>query len=115
MAVRELAFGLLLLLSAGLFGCGSSGKLTGITADDDLPTVPSDHISSTVTEMTALADTREEAEKIAELYGIELSTYSYGVAVYVTDKTPEELMELGRDNHYPSLTPNSESYLHTDQ
>ena len=49
-------------------------------------------------------------EKIAELYEIELSSFSDGIAVYTTDKDPQELMELGDNNGYPALTVNSNHY-----
>lgn len=63
-----------------------------------------------VTELIALAENRAEAEKIAELYKIELSSFSDGVAVYTTEKDPQELMELGDNNGYPTLTVNSNHY-----
>lgn len=63
-----------------------------------------------VTELIALAEDRAEAEKIAELYKIELSSFSDGVAVYTTEKDPQELMELGDNNGYPTLTVNSNHY-----
>ena len=58
-------------------------------------------------EMIALAEDQEEAEKIAELYGIELSSFSEGVAVYTTDKDPQDLKETGDINGYPTLTVNN--------
>ena len=63
-----------------------------------------------VTELSALAEDQTEAEKIAELYEIELSSFSDGIAVYTTDKDPQELMELGDNNGYPALTVNSNHY-----
>ena len=57
--------------------------------------------------MIALADTKEEAKKIAELYGIELVNYSYGVAEYETTKDPQELIALGEKNNYPALSTNN--------
>ena len=63
-----------------------------------------------VTELIALAEDQTEAEKIAELYEIELSSFSDGIAVYTTDKDPQELMELGDNNGYPALTVNSNHY-----
>lgn len=57
--------------------------------------------------MIALADTREEAKKIAELYGIELVNFSYGVAEYETTKDPQELIALGEKNNYPTLSTNN--------
>lgn len=57
--------------------------------------------------MIALADTKEEAKKIAELYGIELVNFSYGVAEYETTKEPQELIALGEKNNYPALSTNN--------
>lgn len=61
-------------------------------------------------ELIALAENQQEAEKIAELYGIELSSFSDGVAVYITDKDPQELTELGEINGYPALSVNNSYY-----
>lgn len=61
--------------------------------------------------LTALADTQEEAEKIADLYGIELKAYSYGVATYVTDKDPEAVIAEGIEKGYPTLVVDQKIYL----
>lgn len=61
-------------------------------------------------ELIALAEDQEEAEQIAELYGIELSSFSDGVAVFTTDKDLQELKELEDINGYPTLTVNSNSH-----
>lgn len=123
------ALGLILLAAIGLCGCGGGSELAKITANDNMPELqklkvtdengsladPPENDESTVIELTALVDTREEAENIAALYGIELSSYSYGVATYTTDKNLKELMELGLENDYPELTPNYEQELFTEQ
>ena len=59
-------------------------------------------------ELIGSAETYEEAEKIADMYGISLINYSYGVALYRTkgDDTVDEIIKLGKDNGYPELTPN---------
>lgn len=57
--------------------------------------------------MIALADTKEEAERIAGLYEIELVNFSYGVAEYETTKNPQELIALGEKNNYPALSTNN--------
>lgn len=120
--------GLILLAVAGVYGCGGRKELTRVTADDslpllqeperitedDLPVHSAENGSSEITELTALADTREDAEEIAGLYGIELSAYSYGVATYTTDKNPQELIELGLKKGYPALTPEYEAELHEE-
>lgn len=123
-----IAVGLVLLSVTGLCGCGGNRELTRITTNNDLsslqklepidadgsPVDSAGNNNSSATELVALADTREEAEKIAELYGIELNTYSYGVATYTTDKNLQELIDLGVENNYPALTPNYEVELHDE-
>lgn len=122
------ALSLILLSAVGLYGCGGQKELTKITADNTLPLLQAPEPAGenglsgndtgndnpAVTELTALTDTREEAEELANLYGIELSAYSYGIATYTTDKDLHELMELGLENDYPELTPNYEAELHTE-
>lgn len=63
------------------------------------------------TELTALADSQEEADEIAQLYGIELKSYSYGVAVFTTEEDPQELMQLGQEKGYPRLEYNYTAHL----
>ena len=123
-----IAVGLVLFSVAGLYGCGRNQELAKMVADDNLPPLqklgPVDENGSLITsaenndsankEVIALADTLEEAEEIAELYGIELSTYSYGVATYTTEKNLQELIDLGAENDYPTLTPNYEVELHEE-
>ena len=61
-------------------------------------------------ELIALAEDQEEAEEIAKLYGIELSSFSDGVAVFTTDKDLQELKELEDLNGYPTQTVTSNSH-----
>ena len=130
-----IAMGLVLLSVAGLSGCGRERQLVEMTEresgsieqDQMTFTLPARKVLSSVagdsgedeseetTKLTALADDLEEAEKIADLYGIELDSYSYGVAVYVTDKDIQELISLGEENDYPTLAPNHKEKLHTVQ
>lgn len=129
MKMKIIAFALgLLLLSVVLCGCGKNREITRMAANDNLPSFqklePTDESTSPVdssvrddstnTELVALADTLEEAEEIAKLYGIELSTYSYGVATYTTDKNYQELIDLGAENNYPTLSPNYDFELHDE-
>ncbi|GFI23629.1 hypothetical protein IMSAGC011_02419 [Lachnospiraceae bacterium] len=106
------------VLCIGMFGsllvaCNGRRKLD----ESSLQQVPqfieiessSEEVRSAI-ELIALSKDQEEAEKIAELYGIELSSFSDGIAVYTTDKDPQELMELGDNNGYPALTVNSNHY-----
>lgn len=62
-------------------------------------------------ELTALVSSQEEAEKTAELYGIDLVSYSSGIAVYSTDKNLGDLNALGQKNGYPRLSLNQEMHL----
>lgn len=126
--------GLIVISIAGLSGCGREHELvemTGLERNNTerelivLPISESETASSDgnsaedeseeTTKLTALADNLEEAEKIADLYGIELDSYSYGVAVYVTDKDVQELISLGEENDYPTLAPNHKDKLYTVQ
>lgn len=58
-------------------------------------------------ELVGLADTEEEAEKIAQDYGIELKSYEYGVAVFTTDKSFEEITEIGKTKGLTELSLNT--------
>lgn len=127
MKIVVLVLGLILLAAVGLWGCGGKKELTKVAVDDNIPKLQklvdkndfsvesSENDGSTTTELTALADNQEEAEEIAELYGIELSSYSYRVATYTTDKNPQELIELGIENEYPALIQNYEQELYMEQ
>lgn len=57
-------------------------------------------------QMIALADTREEAENIGELYDIKLMSFSNGVAVFETTADPYELMKMGEREGYPAISIN---------
>lgn len=68
-------------------------------------TEPTPDNDSTV-ELIALADTEEQAKAIADMYGITLKSFSYGVAVYTTNKDPHTVIQSGIDNGYPTLSLN---------
>lgn len=63
-------------------------------------------------EMLALAGSETEALEIAQLYQIELLSFSEGVAVYSTDRSPAELIALGNQNGYPKLSVNRSLHLY---
>lgn len=56
-------------------------------------------------EVFAVVNTREEAEKIADLYNISLVIYEYGVATYKLseEQEPYSLIEMGQEKGYPHL------------
>ena len=129
--------GLILLTVAGLIGCGRKRELVepvdlaAKSTERELIAIPmpiserehavsseeqsADSESEETTRLTALAEDMQEAERIADLYDIELDSFSYGVANYVTDKDVQELMNLGEENDYPTLAPNYKNKLHTAQ
>ena len=54
-------------------------------------------------QLIALVETEEEAESIAEQYGIELVSFTQGVAGYKTEEDPNKVIAWGQDNGYPQL------------
>ena len=62
-------------------------------------------------ELIALADTEEKAREIAELYEIELLSFGYGTAVYITSENPYRLIALGKEKGYPSLSFNHSLHI----
>lgn len=56
--------------------------------------------------LLAIVASQEEAEKIAELYGITLVSVNDSLATYSTDKDILELIQLGRENGWPPVEPN---------
>lgn len=57
-------------------------------------------------ELFSLAETEEEARAIAELYGIELVSFSDGVAVYHTEEAPDTVVARGKENGWPPIDVN---------
>ena len=54
-----------------------------------------------------MADSKEEAEKLAEDYEIELINYSEKIAVFQTDKSYEEILEIGKNKKLTELSINN--------
>ena len=54
-------------------------------------------------QLMAMADSRQEAERIAGLYGITLVEYSSKVATYHTEEDPKQLIQSGKEKGYPPL------------
>jgi len=57
-------------------------------------------------ELVGLFDSEREAKACAELYGIELISYSYEVAVFRCEGDPEKLIAEGEKNGWPELSLN---------
>lgn len=54
-------------------------------------------------ELMALVETEEEAQSIAEQYGIEFVSCSDGVAMYKTEEDPAVVIARGEEKGYPPL------------
>lgn len=81
----------------GTTGTTDDGVSTGDTTTEE-------------TELLALVDSEEEAQKIADQYGIMLSSYAFGVAIYTTDQDVDALFQLGKEMGYPELSINTDTY-----
>lgn len=57
--------------------------------------------------LMTLADSRDEAEKIADAYEIELVNYSNGVATFFTEQDPTEVIRRGKELGLPELSINA--------
>lgn len=92
-----------------------SNKESVEVGSEPSPSVSADTISvsdtSTGEELMCLCDTEEEAQKIAEMYGIELVSQYYGVATFHTDEDPKEVIKRGEELGYPELSLNNVVYL----
>lgn len=93
------------LLSSMLTACGTDNS--SLHATEILPETGIEGEAGSAVELVALADDEAAAREIAALYQIELLSFSDGVAVYSTQKNPYELIALGNENGYPTLTINN--------
>lgn len=59
--------------------------------------------SYSTTNLLYMCDTFQEAENIANLYGINLERFNDGIAVYSTNRKMEEVIEEGKRLNYPPL------------
>ena len=112
---RYLTAGLLLLLAAAvLVGCRKSPAPeaqtvpAGTTSQET--SAPPQTVLETVSaggQLIASAKTREEAQAIADQYGITLVDWGYGVAKFYTDEDPREVIRRGQEKGWPELYPNN--------
>lgn len=63
-------------------------------------------------ELLTLVKTEEEAKAIAEQYGIELVSFSYGVATFHTEEDPRDVIARGEKNGWPTLSLNGEATIY---
>lgn len=57
-------------------------------------------------QLMAMTDTEEMAQEIADQYGIELTSFENGIAVYHTEEDPFEVIARGQANGYAQLSIN---------
>ena len=57
-------------------------------------------------ELVGSFETEKEALKAADLYGIELVSFSYGIALFRCEGDPEALIKKGQLNGWPELSLN---------
>lgn len=95
-----------------------SGSIIPVVSGDILPVedggLPDSVVSSNVSkgrELIAAVISDEEAQEIAELYGIELIEVNYGIAVYHTEEDPKTVIQRGIDNGWPPVGQNRSSSL----
>lgn len=109
---KRIAAAVLCALAAmGLTGCRDKTPSAVIPLDTTRTTAPADNARETAPretpaqsgQLTASAQTREEAEQIAELYGIELVDFAAPSALYATQEDPEAVIQRGIDNGWPLL------------
>ena len=80
-----------------------SPQITGQPAEKEGADMPE---YSKTAPLMAEADTEEAARELAELYGISLVDYRYGLATFATDEDPREVIRRGQENGWPELTLN---------
>ena len=97
---------LITLLLAGMFSaCAPTTPAPAPTVTVQPEQVEADMISQEAQLMT-MTETQEEAEELAELYGITLVRYRHGVARFRTDDDPQAVIRRGEENGWPQLTLN---------
>lgn len=65
-----------------------------------------EHMTVADNSLMSEAETEEEAQEIAEQYGIELISFENGLALYHTEEDPFEVIARGQENGYPQLSMN---------
>ena len=109
----------LILAAASILpmGCSNSEKTGPVgetpATDNDMVAVP-DAIEPEYVEgeeLLCLADSREQAQEIADQYGIELVNFSYGVATFHTTEDPQKIIDMGKEKGYPELSLNGYSHI----
>lgn len=89
-----------------LCACSNSIHTETLTLDSAVPGEGAELEFSKISEDRPLicsAESLEEAEEIAGIYGIELVDFSYGVACFYTEEEPWDVISRGIENGWPQL------------
>ncbi|MCI7808355.1 hypothetical protein MR626_03575 [bacterium] len=78
---------------------------------DQTETIPALDAVSDRGQLMAGAESRQEAEELARLYGITLVDYQHQVALFFTEEDPGEVIQRGKDNGWPELSLNRISHI----
>lgn len=113
---RYLTVGLLLLLAAMAFaGCRKNVEADTIPSQTTPPQVtlpetwtpqPTLDAVSPHAQLICAAQSQEEAQSIADLYGIALVDWGYGVASFYTEEDPREVIRRGQEKGWAELSLN---------
>lgn len=104
---RILLWVLLVVLVICLCACRQDtapSRTPAFTTPD--PTAEPAGIIDEAAPLISRASSREEAQEVAQLYGITLLDFSHGAALYHTEEDPREVIRRGRENGWPELTLN---------
>lgn len=112
----------LIIILAALLLLTGCGKNTGYVPADDPDTQETEDTMygkpvatpqyALGRELMCLAGSEEQANEIAELYGIELVSFSSPVAVFHTEDDPYKVIERGKTEGWPELSVNGVSKAH---
>lgn len=109
---------LLLLVALVLCGCqkaapaqpATTAPATEATQAPAATTQPQQTTAPALYEnLTAWAESEEEARQIAESYGIEFCSYGANIATFHTDEDPAEVVRRGQAQGLPELSVNGQS------
>ena len=102
--------GLAILVAAGLFAAYprhfADGGDVVLDGPGDTAIQEADPGVSQEGQLMAMAQTLEDAQALAELYGIELVDFSYQIAMFRTQENPWEVIRRGQENGWPELSIN---------
>ena len=104
--MNRVLLAVVLLLALVLSGCGGepvSGKPSPRVSPPLRTPGPSRPVYPEGRELLASAETEEEARELAELYGVELVSFSGHIAVFHTEEDPFEVIRRGEKNDWPPL------------